>query len=217
MKKNYEFTFSDLSINWDEYELYLRQIENRSINNIRRIADYEIILESLDIKTDDSLKHKYFRSNDLDASVAYTFPDIRARLLVILEQGNVASVDRKPECLPVDLLELANAEVKINNREIGLIFDQTNFTCEYGGLCSDKGFVIVDEKLRFKVNSTRKRKGYIIHNVQLIGDKLLVLILFSLLLYFIIFLILIIVIMFQRRRYKAKDGCSGYVTNRSSI
>lgn len=170
-----------MSINWDEYESYLRQIENRSINSIRRIADYEIIIENLEIKTDDSLKHKYFRSSDLDASVAYTFPDIKARLLVILQQGNVVSVDRKPESLPVDLLSLANAEVKINSGEIGLIFDQTNFTCEYGGLCSDKGFVIVDEKLRFKVNSTRKRKGYIIHNVQLTGDKVLVLILFSLL------------------------------------
>lgn len=169
--------FIDLTVNWDEVESQKRVVESRSKNSSRPVADYETVLHRLNIQTDDSFKHEYFRRDGTEAPAAYVFPDVTARLLVILRQKNIASVDREPKSLPADMVASASAEVEIENEEVGLIFDRTNFVCENGGICCDKGHVIIDGQIRFAVTRTKKQKHYVIHYVHRLDDATLVLIL----------------------------------------
>lgn len=123
---------------------------------------YECILRGVGIKTDVSPRRDYSRT---DTGV-YSFPDVDARILAILRQNKIVSVDVELGKASNELRSVLNAEVVIGDEEVGLILNRTSFVCENRrGRRYDTGIIAANgEGLR--VNRIRKFTDFVVHYVK---------------------------------------------------
>lgn len=130
---------------------------------------YEGILRRVGIKTDDSYKHHYYRT---DKNGAYSFPEVEARILAIVQGNKIVSIDLEREKVSEELKSALNAEISITNEETGLILSKTNFICENKrGRRFDKGVIIIDGNVRLMVYRVKKFADFMVHYVQKVDSE----------------------------------------------
>jgi len=148
------------TVDWNKTNAEKRNYSNCSVKYVERRRSVEKCLSDIGITSDDSLKHNYLMDD------TYTFPDVEALLLAIVDDQAVLSVDVERDRLPDILKETSRAEVCLRDREFGFVCDRTHFTTEGGNQFYDTGYIVLDGGFSFKVNSVKKFEDLVIHYVE---------------------------------------------------
>jgi len=139
--------FSDKVVNWNELDINLKNLQTKTIKQIRKISNY-CLLQDIP-KTDDSFKYEMIRHNNQ----TYISPSVSAKLLAIIDiNGNTVT------------------EPNINKHGImvSLILDKTSFYCKAGGQQNDIGLIKTNSGKIFNVINVEKiqENGIVLHYIK---------------------------------------------------
>lgn len=161
------FDHFGLILNWDEINAVRQKNSFGYLRTVEQPASTKQILLDIGMVSNDSCKHDYVR-NEENLDNPYFFPDVEARLLAIIDDQKILSIDTDGNNLPDHVNKVLRADVSIRDQEFGFVFDRTNFASECGNQCYDTGFITFDDKYTIKVNRVKKTQFLIIHYGELL-------------------------------------------------
>lgn len=146
--------FLGLSVNWNEFEMQLRNLQMKSIKCVQKVSN-DCTMENIP-KTDDSFKYKIICHN----THTYETPVVTAKLLAIIDMnGNIVT----------------EPDIKEHGVMVSLVLDKTCFYSKAGGQQHDIGTVKTKNGKVFNVNDVEKKQehGIVLHYINSIDWPIL--------------------------------------------
>ncbi|XP_025408672.1 alanine--tRNA ligase, mitochondrial isoform X2 [Sipha flava] len=143
-----------LSVNWNEFEMQLRNLQTKSIKCIQKVSN-NYSMQNIP-KTDDSYKYKITRHSNQ----TYVSPVVTAKLLAIIDMnGNIVT---EPDITKHGVI-------------VSLVLDKTCFYSKAGGQQHDIGTVKTNNGKIFNVNDVEKiqENGIVLHFINSIDWPIL--------------------------------------------
>lgn len=139
---------SGKSINWNEFEIKLKKLQNKSIKHITNVSNSYNLWENIS-KTDDHFKYEIVRQN----IQTYKPPVVIAKLLAVVDvNGNIVT----------------EPDIKKHGTMVSLVMDKTCFYCKAGGQQNDLGVVKTNKGKIFEVIGVEniQENGIILHHIK---------------------------------------------------